>query len=108
MVDLPDELNRLVTRLETLERRVYVLEHPAGAPSPLPVQEPGSLPEAQAGEKLSGSLTGGVFPVLGKAMLGIAGAYLLRALAESSSLPRTAVAAVARSEERRVGKERRS
>jgi hypothetical protein len=33
--------------------------------------------------------------VLGKAMLGIAGAYLLRAVAESSSLPRAAVAAVA-------------
>ena len=95
MVDLPDEINRLVTRLETLERRVYVLEHPAGVSSPLPVQEPGSFPAAQAGEKLSGSLTGGVFPVLGKAMLGIAGAYLLRAVAESSSLPRTAVAAVA-------------
>ena len=36
---------------------------------------------------------GSLFPVLGKAMLGIAGAYLLRAVAESSSLPKTAVAA---------------
>jgi hypothetical protein len=36
-----------------------------------------------------------MFPVLGKAMLGIAGAYLLRAVAESSWLPQTAVAAAA-------------
>jgi hypothetical protein len=95
MGDLPDELNRLLARLETLERRVYVLEHPAGASSALPVQEPSSSPVAQAGEQLSGSLTGGAFSVLGKAMLGIAGAYLLRAVAESSSLPKLAVAAVA-------------
>ena len=78
-----------MARLETLERRVYVLEHPAGASSALPVQEPSSSPVAQAGEQLSGSLTGGAFSVLGKAMLGIAGAYLLRAVAESSSLPKT-------------------
>ena len=38
---------------------------------------------------------GGAFSVLGKSMLGIAGAYLLRAVAESSSLPRLAIAAVA-------------
>ena len=36
-----------------------------------------------------------VFPVLGGAMLGIAGAYVLRALAESSVVPRQAIAAVA-------------
>ncbi|HEV2486992.1 MAG TPA: hypothetical protein VGT08_15800 [Terracidiphilus sp.] len=95
MDDLPDALNRLMTRLEALEQRVYVLEHPAGAPIPLPVQKPGPLPAVQAGEMSSVSLTGGVFSVLGKAMLGIAGAYLLRAVAESSSLPKTAVAAVA-------------
>jgi hypothetical protein len=89
MADLPDEINRLVTRLETLEQRVYALEHPTCTPSPIPLQA------AQAGEKLSESLTGGVFSVLGKAMLGIAGAYLLRAVAESSSLPKTVVAAVA-------------
>jgi len=36
-----------------------------------------------------------LFPVFGKAMLGIAGAYLLRAVAESTSLPKLAVAAIA-------------
>jgi len=36
-----------------------------------------------------------VFPVVGKAMLGIAGAYLLRAVAESGSLPQVVVVALA-------------
>jgi hypothetical protein len=49
----------------------------------------------ETGERLSDSIAGGTFSLLGKAMLGIAGAYLMRALAESSSLPRTAVAAAA-------------
>src|ERR1019366_6188826 len=39
--------------------------------------------------------TGRVFPVVGKAMLGIAGAYLLRAVAESGSLPQLVIVALA-------------
>ncbi len=39
--------------------------------------------------------TGGVFSVLGKAMLGIAGAYVLRAIAESGSFPKMAVVVLA-------------
>jgi hypothetical protein len=93
MNDLPDALNRLATRLETLERRVYALEHPAEASSPVPALEMSQQATAQAAE--TPSLAGGAFPVLGRAMLGIAGAYLLRAVAESSSLPRLAVAAIA-------------
>jgi hypothetical protein len=89
MGNLPDALEQLTVRLSSLERRVDALEHPAAAPvAPKPLA-------AVAGEGLSLSHTGGVFSVLGKAMLGIAGAYLLRAVAESSSLPRLAIAAVA-------------
>ena len=51
-------------------------QHPRW-PRPLPA------PAAQSGS---------MFPVLGRAMLGIAGAYVLRAVAETSSLPRLAVA----------------
>ena len=93
MNDLPDTLDRLSTRLETLERRVYVLEHPSE--SMISAMEPSPAHGAQAADPFSLSLAGGAFPVLGKAMLGIAGAYLLRAVAESSSLPRLAVAAIA-------------
>jgi hypothetical protein len=100
MGGLPDALNRLAARLETLERRVEALEHPSGAsiaePTPsLRVLEPIPSPASQAGDPLSIALAGGAFQVLGKAMLGIAGAYLLRAVAESTSLPKLGVAAIA-------------
>jgi len=95
MNDLPDTLNRLEARLETLEQRVYALEHPAGAPVEIPAQVASPAAAATTEEGLSAPLASGAFQVLGKALLGIAGAYLLRAVAESSSLPKTAVAAVA-------------
>ena len=93
MEGLPDTLDRLATRVETLERRIYALEHPAVARSEIAALE--ASPSTVTGEALSVSVASGAFSVLGKAMLGIAGAYLLRAVAESSSLPQTAVAAVA-------------
>jgi hypothetical protein len=95
MDELPDAVIRLSKRLEALERRVHALEHPSEAPSPLFAQEPAPSLLAQTSEESSTSVAGGAFSVLGRAMLGIAGAYLLRAVAESSSLPRLAVAAVA-------------
>jgi len=102
MDGLPEELNRLAERLETLERRVHALEHPSEAAIPFAAQQAVQLPAAQAvaaapalsGEPAS-SMAGGAFAVFGRAMLGIAGAYLLRAVAESSVLPRMAVAAIA-------------
>jgi hypothetical protein len=83
--------------VETLERRVLALEAsktlertPSAA-----MREPAAPLAAEAGEGFSLAQAGGAFSVLGKAMLGIAGAYLLRAVAESSSLPRLSIAAVA-------------
>ncbi len=95
MEDLPDVLNRIAIRLETLEQRVCALEHPAGAPSPIAALEASPAISVATDEKLSVSVASGAFSVLGMAMLGIAGAYLLRAVAESSSLPTAAVATVA-------------
>jgi len=92
MGDLPDTLEQLATRLAALERRVNLLEHPAAAPVP---SQPHVRPAAKHDEGHSFAQAGSVFSVLGKAMLGVAGAYLLRAVAESGSLPRLAVAAVA-------------
>jgi hypothetical protein len=91
MHDLPDEIERLEKRMEGLERRVHQLEHPLEArwPSPSPEPEIGAAPKAEAAPKAP---AGSMFPVLGKAMLGVAGAYVLRAIEESSSLPRMAVA----------------
>jgi hypothetical protein len=95
MDESQDALARLAKRLEHLESRVSALERSpktansrsspatAGA-STTPATEPIALPQE-----------GGVFPVVGKAMLGIAGAYLLRAVAESGSLPQWVVVALA-------------
>jgi len=95
MDDLPDALERLTARLETLERRVHALEHPNLVSTAPASQQLVATPVAEAGEGLSFAPAGGVFSVLGKAMLGIAGAYVLRAVAESSSLPRLVIAAIA-------------
>lgn len=95
MEDLPDALNRLANRVDALEQRVYALEHPAAALSATALQAPGATHAAASDEALSASISGGAFQVFGKAMLGIAGAYLLRAVAESNALPSAAVAAVA-------------
>jgi hypothetical protein len=105
MNDLPGAIDQLGThleaRLEALERRVHALEHPSYAPiSPplpdsLPVLASSVLPEQPAAEAVRFAQAGGMFAVLGKAMLGIAGAYLLRAAAEFALLPRLAAASIA-------------
>lgn len=83
MNDLPGALDQITTRLSVLERRVSALEHPAEQPvTPTlapSVSQPAQPPVANAS---------GAFSILGRALLGIAGAYLLRALEESGSLPR--------------------
>jgi hypothetical protein len=94
MIDLPDTLELLSHRVEDLEKRVMALEHPAmdmtlATPSPN-VQTAAPTTETPTIER-----TGGIFPVFGSALLGIAGAYILRAVASSSALPRGAIAAVA-------------
>ncbi len=98
MDDLPSALERLTTRLEALERRVVSLEQAERSASVLSAPAAPELlvaPAAEAGEGIFLAQANGTFPVLGRAMLGIAGAYLLRAVAESSSLPKLAIAAVA-------------
>jgi len=95
MNDLPDTLDRLTARLETLELRVRALEHPPDAPRAAVPQPPTPAPTDRFSQASSLPQASGMFPLLGKAMLGIAGAYLLRAVAESSSLPRLGVAAIA-------------
>lgn len=103
MDDLLDALARLDARLENLERRVAALDHqsssssqPSSQPArsrPVPTAIP--APQGAATDLVALPPTGGVFPVVGKAMLGIAGAYLLRAVAESGSVPKLAVVVLA-------------
>jgi hypothetical protein len=95
MDDLPESLNRLATRLEALELRVAALEHPSQLSNPAAVMEPILLQRVEVAETHHVTQAGGAFSVLGTAMLGIAGAYLLRAVAESTSLPKLSLAAIA-------------
>jgi hypothetical protein len=95
IMDDLDALARLTARLEKLERRVSTLEHPTetSASAPAAPVKPATLQPTR--EAFPFAQEGGAFPVLGKAMLGIAGAYLLRAVAESGSFPKLAVVVLA-------------
>lgn len=97
MNDLPGVLEQLIARIESLERRIAALEgHPSPSVSAAPLnpaidQPAAATPPAPAAPLESVS----VFSVLGRAMLGIAAAYLLRAVAQSHLLPAPAAAAMA-------------
>jgi hypothetical protein len=93
MNDLPGALEMLLTRVNELERRVHSLEHPGVAKAcaeqqPVPITLSGAIEDSK--EEASG-----MFLAAGKAMLGIAGAYVLRAMAQSGALPKAAITAVA-------------
>ncbi len=95
MDDLLDALARLSDRLEHLERRVSALERSSETANSRPSTAEGPARGTPAAEEFSLPQAEGVFPVVGKAMLGIAGAYVLRAVAESGSLPQLVVVALA-------------
>ncbi|MGA3088658.1 MAG: hypothetical protein ABSD75_08605 [Terriglobales bacterium] len=90
-----DALARLTERLERLESRVSVLEQGSEKTATLTAEPATPADQDRAASAFSFAQAGGVFPVLGKAMLGIAGAYLLRAVAESGSFPKIAVVVLA-------------
>ena len=81
-------LEQVLERLQELERRVAVLEKREELPASSTVESfLGGIPK----EKERRASSTSVVPVLGKAVLGIAGAYLLRAVAESGAAPRWAM-----------------
>jgi hypothetical protein len=95
MNDVPDAIDQLARRMDALEGRVEELERSTSPRRPHAAIEartpPGTLEAALLGDKAVAQ-SASMFSVLGKAMLGIAGAYLLRAAAESSIAPRLPVA----------------
>jgi hypothetical protein len=95
MDDLLEALARISERLEHLESRISALERSPKTANSRP--SPATVPvrETSAAEESALSQPDGVFPVVGKAMLGIAGAYLLRHVAESGVLPQWIVIALA-------------
>lgn len=92
---LPEALEQLSSRVEALEKRVHDLEHPSEALAPPAIHLPVAQVGARDAEEAATEQASNVFPVLGRAMLGIAGAYVLRAIAESSLAPRQVSTAVA-------------
>ena len=89
------EVEQLSEHVRDLERRVSLLEGKAAKPNAAlqRVTPPRRPPEPEQGFPLNEPA--GVLPVLGKAVLGIAGAYLLRAIAESGTLPKLPLLLVA-------------
>ncbi len=100
--EVANVVQRLEERLQVLEKRVAALEGTPveGVPdaagvegAAVPRKEP--VAETWAGFPSVRLEPGGMATVLGKAVVGFAGAYLLRALAETSGLPKIPVILVA-------------
>lgn len=94
MNESPSALDLLSSRVDELEKRVHLLEHPGEARAALPTQQP-AQPIALADQNIESLETGNIFPIIGRALLGIAGAYVLRAVAETGAIPKLAVSAIA-------------
>lgn len=93
-------LEQLSEQLRSLERRVAALERqpekpPSTEPQPSCVALERPRPPATWRGFPPVETPSGIVPILGKAVLGVAGAYLLRAIAESSSFPKLPVLFVA-------------
>ncbi len=83
------DLERLHERVRELERRVSALEaQPEKSSPPVDYSLQRPRPPATWRGFPPAEIPGGAVPVLGKAVLGIAGAYLLRAIAESGAIPK--------------------
>jgi len=82
----------VIERLEALERRVSALEHPLAAHLPRPATEPKKAFAPQTAGATASATAKSIFSVMGIALLGIAGAYVLRALEQTGPLPRIAAA----------------
>jgi hypothetical protein len=81
-------LEEVSERVKELERRVSALEHPQQ--THLTQAEPHAVPAAAhlgPSEAVSAPRQQGLLSIFGIAILGIAGAYLLRAVAESGTFP---------------------
>ncbi len=100
--NIATDLQQLTARLLDLERRVDALEghlqqstsEASGVAGPLAALQRPKPPATWRGFPPV-EIQGGAVPTIGKAVLGIAGAYLLRAVAESGTIPKLPVLLVA-------------
>src|SRR5579859_5185762 len=82
--DVTSLVEQLTRRIAELEARVSALEHPSVASCPLSSPTTNSHTAQSAATPIPMHSSGNVIAVLGKAVLAMAGAYLLRAIAEST------------------------
>src|ERR1700686_1697530 len=96
---VPSDVEQLSERVRELERRVSALEGQPEKITTAPAEPNFALQRPRPPATWRGfppaEVPGGAVPVLGKAVLGIAGAYLLRAIAESGSVPKLPVLIIA-------------
>jgi hypothetical protein len=85
--ELVDEVRRLRERLERVERLIAGGTAPLAEVSATPEALPGAPPTLTAAPLVRLESTASSLPILGRALLGLAGAYLLRALTEAGALP---------------------
>lgn len=93
MSEFPENLAHLAARMDALEKRVHNLEHPEEAEAEQAAALRAALAKQQEGPSVEQAV--GLLPVVGRALLGIAGAYVLRAVVESGVLPPLPVAGMA-------------
>ncbi|HEX7289100.1 MAG TPA: hypothetical protein VF532_23150 [Candidatus Angelobacter sp.] len=92
--EIEPALDRLLARMDELEKRLSALER-RGATAPAAQR---LVPDSVAPhpvEQLSLARSAGAMPTVGKVFLGMAGAYLLRAGAQSAVLPKFAIVPIA-------------
>ena len=96
---VPSDVEQLSERVRELERRVSALEGRPEKSIPAPAEPNFALQRPRPPATWRGfppaEVPGGAVPVVGKAVLGIAGAYLLRAIAESGAVPKLPILIVA-------------
>jgi hypothetical protein len=99
VVDIASALEQFTRKLEDLEHRVAALEERRERATAPDSHSEFNLQRSRPPETWRGfppmQAPSGAVPILGKAVLGIAGAYLLRAAAESSSIPKLPLLLVA-------------
>jgi hypothetical protein len=104
---MPQAVDNIALALEQLNEQMRSLEHRVAALEGQPEKPPSTAPHPSsvALERPRPPATwrgfppvetpSGAVPILGKAVLGVAGAYLLRAIAESSTVPKLPVLFIA-------------
>jgi hypothetical protein len=94
--DVSSDLEGLAARIQEIERRLSALEHPTPLPPAAAIQPAASSAASlAAGESSYAPPQSSVFSIFGTAVLGIAGAYLLRAVEESGAFPPALVVSLA-------------